>query len=109
MTTSPAEFVTRVAVECRNAADRLHTVQGTIGAELSSEAITERMVSELQNLDMVSQTLADLAVVFAKLASEMATGGDCQTATAIACAQQVSLRLRLAGVEHESDGGVELF
>ena len=107
--TSPAEFAARVAVECRTAADRLHSVQGTIGAELSSEVVTERMVTELQNLDMVSQTLADLGVVFAKLASEMSTGRACETATAIACARQVSLRLRLAGIDHESDGGVELF
>ena len=94
MTICSGDFADRVASECREAAFRLLRLQDAISEEIAAQDVSGRMIAELQVLDQVSQTIADLGEVFAKLA--VADGEPISLAT-IALARQKSLRQRLSG------------
>ena len=107
MTVCSGDFAGRVARECREAAFRLLRLQDAISEEIAAQDVSGRMIAELQVLDQVSQTIADLGEVFAKLA---VAGGEPISLATIAHAQQKSLRQRLSGQPDlgETDGD-ELF
>ena len=112
MGVAPRDFAARVAAECEAAAARLLALQAAIGDEVSTDAITARMLAEVQALDAVHQTLAGLGRVFEDLAREdgriCGMGGI--SSSAIANARQSSLRRRLEGSpEYSSEGDVDLF
>lgn len=112
MAMDPRDFAARVAAECSAAAGRLLDLQATIGDEIAADAITPRMLAEVQALDAVHQTLADLGLVFARLSE----GGPVRCGprgipeTALFDARQTSLRGRLRGDEPPlAAGDIDLF
>ena len=112
MGVTPKDFAARVAAECEAAAERLLALQAVIGDEVSTDAITVRMLAEVQALDAVHQTLAGLGRVFEELAQGdgRICGSGGISGSAIANARQSSLRRRLEGRPECSPGGeVDLF
>lgn len=112
MTINPKEFAARVARECETAALRLLELQATFGDEVESDAITPRMLAEVQALDAVHQTLAGLSQVFARLSRD--PSARCGPAgipdSALFDASQPSLRSRLRGETlHCAAGEIDLF
>ena len=112
MPVPPRDFAVRVAAECAEARARLTDLQATFGDEMPGSAVTPRLLADVQALDAVCQTLADLGQIFATLGQDgpHRCGPDGIPDSAIACAFQASLRGRLVGRLREiDDGGVDLF
>lgn len=112
MAMDPRTFAARVATECEVAAHRLLELQATISDEIAGDAITPRMLAEVQALDAVHQTLADLSQVFARLSRDgpVRCGPGGIPEAALFDARQTSLRGRLRGDGDQSTGdGVDLF
>lgn len=99
VSTDPRDFAAHVGRECAAAADRLNRLQSAICDELISVDLSDRMMEEMQTLDALHQTLADLGHVFARLSLGRDGGCDRQRISnaVLGEALQTSLRDRLTG------------
>ena len=96
----------RVSDECRSAARRLEQLQAAIGDELAQEKISYRMIGEMQSLDLVRQTLDDIAVSFEAF---NATSASSNIDFLEAASQEVFRRRIKFGAIEEQVGSIELF
>ena len=110
MRTIPAPaFAARLARECRSAAAALAALQDGLGQEVAV-ATQAVLVREMQALDGVHQTLADLALLFDGLAGARGADDVEVPAHVTALVRQHALQARLRGRESErADGAVDLF
>ncbi|SDZ46685.1 hypothetical protein SAMN05444004_11592 [Jannaschia faecimaris] len=90
------EFAARVAMECETAAATLSTLQDHFSKQVvvSNE---DALFRDVQSLDTVQQTLADLADIFTELSVFAAANPSVIPESIFERAQQVTLRARLSG------------
>lgn len=101
MMVEPTVLAARVSRECRQAAAALRGLQDSLTDEFVDDRLTARAIADLQVLDRLTQTLADLGRVIDAVADEIGQA-DCDRAvprSVFAAAQQASLRGRLGGEE----------
>ena len=86
----------RLARECLDLAAELDRVQEAIRNDLGPDELTSKLLTELQRLDGIGQTIADLARMFRRIEREDANGKGLP-GYALDAITQTTLRIRLEG------------
>ncbi|MGB3408846.1 MAG: hypothetical protein WBA67_15280 [Jannaschia sp.] len=84
-----------LATECKMASDRLLALQEELGAALHGDRMTADLVSSLQSLDLVQQTIADVSRILDVVAIHRDDQTDDIWLEILAAVEQISLRARI--------------
>ena len=91
-----------IAQECRGASDRLLALQDGLGGVLGARPTDQDLVTQLQALDTVQQTLEDLARMLTVLTEAGGTEADATvTEQGLAAIWQATLRSRMEHAFHD--------
>lgn len=94
-----------LARECLDAAVKLQALQAELAGAIDNGSATSNLVRQLQSLDLVEQTMADLARLFDVIGRENGGQAPASWPVALAAMKQSALRTRLVCDVPPKEGG----